>query len=571
MTIKNPILHPVTADISGDLKNQLRPLMFQITQGDTDSHILDISLVNGASIVELSDVATVAVVFTKEDGTVSVGSADIIDMKAGKVQKTIKTSDVSCVGNVIFAVEVHEGTSQASSCQFRFPVVATLDSSDGIVSENNYSVLTSLINDVQASVDSANDAAILANDAASIANSAASAATASAERVETAVQNSETAVDNANTATTAANNAKVTIEANEDTRQQNETARITKESERLSAEILRIDAESDRSSSESQRILAEDDRKTSETSRKSGETNRISAENTRVNSENSRISAESTRSDDEDTRVSNESTRVFSENQRKTNETDRVLQFNDVLEFAMLSESDAGVLDYTTEKDESGRVIRRNFTDSTGIVRKSIERLDFNANDDPVTIKKKTFSASAKGESYKKHTVGYSVDGGVVSDAVVELPYEAVESVTTARNSITSDPVELYNPDSNIASFQANELVKRMPFRNVLANNMSSLEIIGNKMVEPFATGKDEYIDADGMPYVGGDTLDINYDFYTKTAGDTNPMKIYSANIDPSNPPAPTDLSWKEITDQATIDRLKLQNELPITSTDTTG
>jgi hypothetical protein len=262
---------------------------------------------------------------------------------------------------------------------------------------------------------------------------------------------------------------------------------------------------------------------------------------------------------------------VFSENQRKTNETDRVLQFNDVLEFAMLSESDAGVLDYTTEKDESGRVIRRNFTDSTGIVRKSIERLDFNANDDPVTIKKKTFSASAKGESYKKHTVGYSVDGGVVSDAVVELPYEAVESVTTARNSITSDPVELYNPDSNIASFQANELVKRMPFRNVLANNMSSLEIIGNKMVEPFATGKDEYIDADGMPYVGGDTLDINYDFYTKTAGDTNPMKIYSANIDPSNPPAPTDLSWKEITDQATIDRLKLQNELPITSTDTTG
>jgi hypothetical protein len=65
--------------------------------------------------------------------------------------------------------------------------------------------------------------------------------------------------------------------------------------------------------------------------------------------------------------------------------------------------------------------------------------------------------------------------------------------------------------------------------------------------------------------FVGGDTTDLTYDF---SLGSTAPLKLYSNFIDPNNPPTPTDPTWTQIVD---VSKLKEQNELPITSTDTTG
>ena len=64
--------------------------------------------------------------------------------------------------------------------------------------------------------------------------------------------------------------------------------------------------------------------------------------------------------------------------------------------------------------------------------------------------------------------------------------------------------------------------------------------------------------------YVGGDTQEFEFDFFTKTANSVVdcPMKIYKGEVDPDNLPSPTDTLWKEITSQSIIDKLKEQNEI---------
>lgn len=64
--------------------------------------------------------------------------------------------------------------------------------------------------------------------------------------------------------------------------------------------------------------------------------------------------------------------------------------------------------------------------------------------------------------------------------------------------------------------------------------------------------------------YIGGDTQEFEFDFFTKTANSVVgcPMKIYKGEVDPDNLPSPTEPLWKEITSQSIIDKLKEQNEI---------
>lgn len=69
--------------------------------------------------------------------------------------------------------------------------------------------------------------------------------------------------------------------------------------------------------------------------------------------------------------------------------------------------------------------------------------------------------------------------------------------------------------------------------------------------------------------YIGGNKSNLIFDFYSKTANSTIncPLKIYEANVDPNTPNIPTDPIWQEVVSQSMIDRIKSQNDLPITGT----
>ena len=80
--------------------------------------------------------------------------------------------------------------------------------------------------------------------------------------------------------------------------------------------------------------------------------------------------------------------------------------------------------------------------------------------------------------------------------------------------------------------------------------------------------------------FIGGDTASINYSFDLAVAGDSSyPMKLYRSinGIDVNIPDAPTsggvvDASkWSWIQDSRTLDKLKAQNEIPITSVNFTN
>jgi hypothetical protein len=155
----------------------------------------------------------------------------------------------------------------------------------------------------------------------------------------------------------------------------------------------------------------------------------------------------------------------------------------------MLQDSDAGILSQTTEVDAQGRIVTRNFIDSTGVTLKTYERGNFNSNNNPQTLKRKTFEASAKGLNFKEHTIQYATDGKVLSDAVVEKEWDTPSTLSITRNALVLNPLDLYNPVGSLVVYQANTAVKISgTYNESVANDISSLEIHCDKVIIPFQT-----------------------------------------------------------------------------------
>jgi hypothetical protein len=67
--------------------------------------------------------------------------------------------------------------------------------------------------------------------------------------------------------------------------------------------------------------------------------------------------------------------------------------------------------------------------------------------------------------------------------------------------------------------------------------------------------------------FIGGDTSTLEYDFGLKVANSVAecPLKIYKQEVDTAALPNPT-TGWTEVTSQSVLDKLKTQNELPVTA-----
>ena len=94
----------------------------------------------------------------------------------------------------------------------------------------------------------------------------------------------------------------------------------------------------------------------------------------------------------------------------------------------------------------------------------------------------------------------------------------------------------------------------------------NDVELISPDAVSSVAA--DEVLENQLGQFVGGDTTEIVYTFDAKSAGDGLPIKIKKMAVTPSALPLPTDVSWTEENSQAVLDKLKEQNEIPVTSID---
>jgi YD repeat-containing protein len=324
--------------------------------------------------------------------------------------------------------------------------------------------------------------------------------------------------------------------------------------ELLAAEGDRVQAELLRDSAEDARALAAIDQ--------------AEAESDRVIAELARVDAEDDRDDAEGLRAGAEITRGTSEGTRISNENGRISRFNNIMEVLLLEETQAGALTEEITYDGSGRIIRKLFTDANGIVRVIIDRASFNGDNAPLSLAFQTYSAEHKGLKNRVHVLVYDAAGILVSDTITQVPYEQA-SLTISRAGLSFLPTELNNPTA-LTTFSSNVLTAIATSQNTdLDSSLSDFELAGDTVYHPYLTSIQEQVLVDNIPYIGGDTTEVAYTFETKTAGDSLPIKLKKASIDPENIPAPTDVIWVEETNQAVLDKLKTQNETPITSVDT--
>lgn len=208
-----PIIHKITVDISGKPKYKQKVLPLNLVRDDNLLNIFEISVKDDGTDVALSDITRATVTFLKDDGNPVIGDA-VVDDANNVLTYTFQGNELSFPGNVLFTVELYKNGGRQTSGQIKFKAVADLDNGSGIPSTPEYAVLTQLINDTQASKDSADAAATAANAASQAAQQAASSvdeATADANNAATmansAATNANNAATAANVATTAANTA----------------------------------------------------------------------------------------------------------------------------------------------------------------------------------------------------------------------------------------------------------------------------------------------------------------------------------------------------------------------------
>jgi hypothetical protein len=354
------------------------------------------------------------------------------------------------------------------------------------------------------------------------------------------------------------------------------------ESNRVTAESSRVTAETARSNNEAARVTAENNRANAESARATAETNRASAESSRVTTENNRGVAETGRANAEITRCNNETTRLNNETTRQTQEAARVTadaartqKLADIEEEELLTSIDKANYSYAATKDGSDRIIRKLWSQSDSRRIEQRDRSNFDANNNPQTMTRKLFDDNGKGTSYMEHTLTYDDNNKVLSDTAAEKAYEE-SMLTITRAGKAFNPLKAINPKTGeLEVFNNNAFVKSLNTKTVnLANNDTSLDIVGDKVLNTFNTEAQGTIDIDGIPGVFGDTEGVEYNPNQLIEGEAGAVvNIYEAigGIDVNAAPAPesspgvvNSAVWRKITEQSRLDKLKSQNEYPV-------
>ena len=246
--------------ITIDMKNRVISNI-KFKQGDTDSSVLEINLVDNSLAVDVTG-QTIVFNFAKSDGTIVTQNittgVSIINALTGNFQCILKNDTLAAPGLVNCEITFSDSGKILSTVTFNFNVAKSIGI--GEISTNYISQIETII---------------------------------------------------------VAENVRIT---NETLRQGNESTRVTSETGRVSAENIRVASEGGRVSSELSRVTVEGLRVTAETGRNTLEGTRISQENTRKSNETTRVGAESVRSTNENGRITAESARVTADGNRTTAE-----------------------------------------------------------------------------------------------------------------------------------------------------------------------------------------------------------------------------------------------------------
>lgn len=288
--------------------------------GDVNARYFIVELFDDAGSIDLSCYSRVVLTtkFTDKDPECTFGEVNLEDsVVICKMPSIADEGKVACEISLI-GEDSNGETIYLTSKSFGVEVVQSNYSDDVIESEDKYTVLVTLINELTPIEESEN-----ARIAAEEARVAAENERVSAESIR--IANEEERVEKFTTLTESTQNLVDTINAAEEARVVAENARVAAETERSQAEEERVNAEIDRADNETVR-------QENETVRNTNETARQDAENSRVSDEEARAVAENTREENELVRQANEETRIAAEEERQVAEAKREAYVTDISE-----------------------------------------------------------------------------------------------------------------------------------------------------------------------------------------------------------------------------------------------
>ncbi len=146
-------------DIVLDIKNSTEQEPFEVVQGDSQSNLLNINLVDGLEPYDLTG-TTAEIVFYKSDSTTVQQTQKtgvvILNAPDGKIQCTLKTNTIACPGKVVAEVRVLSDEVLLTSARFEFYVRKSLINDKTIESTDEFPVLTQLMQDTSTLIDQVN-------------------------------------------------------------------------------------------------------------------------------------------------------------------------------------------------------------------------------------------------------------------------------------------------------------------------------------------------------------------------------------------------------------------------------
>ena len=136
-------------NIQLDIKKRNYNEVFQVVQGDYETNVLEIQLLDDVVKYNLTDLS-VEIAFRKADGTTVLQTSDtgviITSTTEGKLECTLKTNTIAAIGRVIAEVRVLGANDKLlTSTTFDFIVRESLVNDETIESTNEFPVLGQLI------------------------------------------------------------------------------------------------------------------------------------------------------------------------------------------------------------------------------------------------------------------------------------------------------------------------------------------------------------------------------------------------------------------------------------------
>ena len=233
------------------------------TNVDLNTSIMMIKMSLDQNALDLTGKTVNAFIKTGIDKNITMQRCEILEATEGIIGLDFKSSALKAGTNTFFLEIKSNNEEIINSPLITYKVVELFDTYSSIEGDNNVSILTELITEVDIAKGS------------------------------------------------------VEVLKNEITEQ--ERQREEAEASRKNNESSRIQAETNRTNSESTRVTNENNRNQAESTRESNETKRVNAENLRESAENTRIQEETKRSQNESLRVESEKERVLSYEEIKNN------------------------------------------------------------------------------------------------------------------------------------------------------------------------------------------------------------------------------------------------------------